>query len=448
MEDLIYRMFSGKKRAESEHERLIYKNTLDLADSHNIFFEADTLVPNDVKMADRVFDAAVNLLEEVGIYCTDTGRTLELDKAEIRRSLQNACPDFTMGHGPETITVSFRHVMDERIPMICGGPDAVPITEDMFIPVHRSYSKINLIDSIAPASFHSMDIERHKFKGTPLAMLDAHKAVKLIKEACRLEGRGGICCFTPPFIDDPKTAISIANPEFMGLGDIQEIYPLTDLKINLNEISRAVHHQSIGSYYNSASILIMGGITTAVPEQFAIEMTAEILKNKVIYRSQMSSIHPNHLQSPASRSPEVLWASFITSMAISRNTHYIHGTVINNFSGPCTESMMYETAVQTIGSTVCGSDYLSGPVSNAGNELNHSGGLDALFMAKTAELATALSLGDANYLCTEIYKKYKGEKPEFGKPFEECYNIKTIEPSEEYYTIYEQAMGQVYDFLA
>ncbi|MDD4497409.1 MAG: monomethylamine:corrinoid methyltransferase [Methanosarcinaceae archaeon] len=447
MEELVYRMFNGKKRTESEHERLIYKSTLDLGESHNIFYEKDSMVPCDVKMADRVFDAAVNLLEEVGILCTDTNRVIELDKTEIKRSLQNSCPAFTMGEGAESIRVVSRHILDRRVPMICGGPSAVPITENMFIPVHRSYAKINLVESIAPASFHSMDLEHHKFKGNPLNMLDAHKAVKFIKEACRLEGRGNICCFAPPFIDDPKAAISIANPEFMGHGDIQEIYPLIDLKANLGEISRAIHHQSIGSYYNSASILIMGGITTAIPEQFAVEMTAEVLKNKVLYQSQMSSIHPNHLQSPASRSPEVLWASFITSMAISRNSRYIHGTVINNFSGPCTESMMYETAVQTIGSTVCGSDYLSGPVSNAGNELNHSCGLDSLFMAKIAELATALSLKDANYLCTELYNKYSGKKPEFGKTFEECYDLKTIEPSEEYYTIYEQSMGQVYDLL-
>jgi methylamine--corrinoid protein Co-methyltransferase len=324
-----------------------------------------------------------------------------------------------------------------------GGPTAVPVSEDQFIPIHRSYTKIKSIECISPATLYENIFE----KNNPLKMLEGHKAVNFVNDACRLEGRLGMCRVSPPFIEDPLTSISIANPKIMGAGDLQEFYPLPDLKADLNQISRVLHYKSIGVPYLASNIMIMGGMTSSIPEQFAIQMVAEFIKNKILYSAHMGFITPSTLQTAASRSLETLWAIFNASMAISRNAHFLHGLVIQNSSGPCTNSMMYETAVQTIGSTVCGVDSISGPIPNRGSTLNHAGGLDALFMIKTAELATALNLEDANYLCMELYKIYANQKPDVGKNFDECYNIINIEPSQEYYEAYDTSLNTIYDIL-
>lgn len=450
MNDLVLRMLKGNKRTRSEHEGLVYNKSMELVADYDIVFDPKTPIPLDVSMADRVFSAAVDLLADVGIYCADTNRVLEFSRSEIRKCIRNSRTSFNAGSGAESTRVSFRKVLDENVPFIIGGPDAVPVSDDMYLPIHRSYAKINLVDSIAPASLHNPNILDHKFnfKGSPLTLSDAHRGVSLIKEACKLEGRPDICCVSPPYIDDIKAAISIANGKTMGSGDLQELYPRPDLEANFDEISRITHYRFIGSYYIASSMLIMGGVTSAIPEQFAIEMTAELLKSSILYRCQLGYIYPSHLQGVASRSLDVLWASFVTSMAITRNTRILHGVVVNNASGPCTESMMYETAVQTIGSTVCGVDSISGPVSSGGNELNHCAGMDALFMAKTAELATSLSLADANYLCLALFEEYRNKKPEFGKKFKECYDLHTVEPTTEYLILYEKAMETVYDMIS
>ncbi|MCQ1534413.1 monomethylamine:corrinoid methyltransferase [Methanosarcina sp. KYL-1] len=448
MEYFISKMLNGKERTESEHERLIYRNSLELVEAHDLTFDPEYPVPVDMRLADRVFSAALNLLEEVGVYSTDTKRVVEFSKSEMRQCIRNSPFSFRIGSNADSTEVRFRNVLDERTPLIIGGPCAVPITDDLFLPVHRSYAKINRVDSVAPASYHCSEYPRYRLKKSPLNMYEAHKAVKLIKEACRVEGRPDICCVSPPFIDDVRTALSISDPQFMGRGDLEELYPKPDLKADLDQMARVIHYRGVGVYYVSSSMLLMGGITSATPEQFAIEMTAEILKSRILYSCPLSFVHPNHLRSPASRSLEVLWASFITSMAITRNSDLLHGIVVNNSSGPCTESMMYETAVQTIGSTVCGADSLSGPVSNAGNELNHAAGLDALFMAAVSELSVSLSLKDANDLCLILFNEYRDKKPEFGKKFDECYDLSRIEPSEEYLDIYERAMEHIYELIS
>ena len=195
------------------------------------------------------------------------------------------------------------------------------------------------------------------------------------------------------------------------------------------------------------SPMVIRGITADSPEQFAVEIVAEALKSQVIYGASVFVKYPAHIN-PAD-SFKTMWASFLASMALSQNNVCFHGSVVNNSAGPCTEMMMYETAVQTIGYVACGCDLLSGPVSNNGNISNHVAGLDAQFMAETARFAVDLSRRDANYLCLELFSRYKHKltSPDIGMSFGECYNIDTLEPSREYLDLYESMIDDVYQTL-
>jgi methylamine--corrinoid protein Co-methyltransferase len=442
----INQMFDGKKRTESEHDSLIYETSLDLVESYGILYDPDELIPN-MDMADRIFDAAIDLIDEVGVLCIDTNRIIEINKKEIKRLLKNPCSEFTVGEGAESTHVSFRNILDEKVPFIIGGPAGVAISDEFFTPAHCSYAKINVASAITPGSLQSL-ATKHYFKENPQNIADAQHTIALVKESCRLQGRPGICCLTPTTIEDIRSAISIANPIFMGKGDLQEIFPKSPLKTELDKLSRVVHYMGTGCYYVSTSYILLGSLTVSIPEQFAIQATAEMIISRVLYRASMVYLHSSSLKGSVSTSPEALWASLISSVAITRNTRILHGVTINNLSGPCTESMMYETALQTIGHTVCGADSLCGPIPNKGSALNHVSGFETLFMANIAEFATSLSLSDANYLCKELYtQKLANKKPEFGKAFDECYDINEIKPTDEYHEVYDKAYNQIYSIM-
>jgi methylamine--corrinoid protein Co-methyltransferase len=330
------------------------------------------------------------------------------------------------------------------MPLIMGGPNASPVTPDLYIPIHRSYSKYRDINAIAPASLDTSSMNTLK-KG-PETLMRARQAVQLVKEACASEGRPDMCIVTPPHIEDPIAAVSVANPRFMGPGDLQEIIPRLDLKINYDELSRVYHYKMTGANY-LCSPMVLRGITTDSPEQFAIEIVAEALKSQVIYGASVFLKYPVHID-PAD-CYKTLWASFLSSMAISQNRICLHGSVVNNSAGPCTEMMMYETAVQAIGYVACGCDILSGPISNNGNIPNHVAGLDAQFMAEVSRFAAELSRKDANYLCMELFSRYKNKlnTPDIGKSFTECYNLETMEPTNEYLDVYEHAIDDIYQIL-
>jgi len=444
MQQIVDMINNGTKIAESEHEKMIYEVCHELADLYEIRYDPKVLVPADKEMASRVLDAAIDLLEMTGVYSIDTKKIIPIPREKTLRSIQNSRSYLNIGEGRDKYLLHLKSGPENKMPLIMGGPNASPVTPDMYVPIHRSYAKYTDVNSIAPAY---LDLPPSNYmKRGPANLMHAREAVQYVKEACALEGRPDMCIVTPPHIEDPVAAVSVANPRFMGLGDLQEIIPRMDLKINYDELSRIYHYRMTGSNYMS-SPMVLPSITTDSPEQFAIKIVAEDLKSQVIYNASVAFKYPAHINSGDYL--KTLWASFIATTAISSNEVCLQGAVVNNFAGPCTEMMMYETALQTIGYVVSGCDILSGPVSNSGNISNHVAGLDAQFMAEIAHFALDLSRKDANYLCLELFSRYKHKltAPDFGMAFNECYNVETVEPRQEYLDLYENMINEVYKIL-
>ncbi|MCL2862597.1 MAG: monomethylamine:corrinoid methyltransferase [Methanimicrococcus sp.] len=440
MQQIIDMINDGTKMTESEHDALVYEVGLALAESYEIKYDPKTLIPADDDMAGRVLDAAIDLLEMAGVYSIEAKKNIFIPREKTLRSIQNSRSYLNIGEGRDKYLLNLNDA-EHKMPLIMGGPNASPVTPDMYIPIHRSYAKYTDVNAIAPAFLDMPPVNSMK-KG-PSNLMHAREAVQYVKEACALEGRPDMCIVTPPHIEDPVAAVSVANPRFMGLGDMQEIIPRTDLKITYDELSRIYHYRMTGSNYMS-SPMVLPSISTDSPEQFAIKIVAEDLKSQVIYGASVAFKYPAHIN------PEdylkTLWASFIATAAVSTNEVCLQGAVVNNFAGPCTEMMMYETALQTVGYVACGCDILSGPVSNNGSVPNHSAGLDAHFMAEIARYATKLSKKDADDLCMELYNRYKDKlmSPDIGLKFSECYNTETIEPTEKFLELREKVISDIY----
>ncbi|MEZ5335638.1 MAG: monomethylamine:corrinoid methyltransferase [Methanolobus sp.] len=119
-----------------------------------------------------------------------------------------------------------------------------------------------------------------------------------------------------------------------------------------------------------------------------------------------------------------------------------------NTAGICTDMMFYETAAQAIGDTVCGRNMLLGPIGRRGSSPDHSSGLESRFMGEMAQLATQLTLSEANKLVAKIYSRYANrlKSPPEGKPFDKCYNIRSeydVEPTEEYLSLYRKISYEI-----
>jgi len=139
--------------------------------------------------------------------------------------------------------------------------------------------------------------------------------------------------------------------------------------------------------------------------------------------------------------PELLWAISVVGQAISRNTHLLMAIAGELASGPCTHMVLYEAAAYAVAGTVSGLNLMAVEVAK-NKYLDHCSGMEARMAAEAGHAASGMKREDANELLKEILKRYQGRIRDapVGKSFRECYNLKTITPSLEYDSIYNDVV--------
>ena len=75
---------------------------------------ASTIVPTDDALADRLFEAGLCLVEELGAFCVSTSRRIQFTRAEILAALAVAPMEVTIGEGNDRATERKRKVEDTR----------------------------------------------------------------------------------------------------------------------------------------------------------------------------------------------------------------------------------------------------------------------------------------------------------------------------------------------
>ncbi|WP_406670626.1 monomethylamine:corrinoid methyltransferase [Methanolobus sp. ZRKC4] len=436
----------GEKRTEREHDIKVFKKSEELALKYGIEYDPRIFVPDDLEAADSVFEAGIELLHSVGIFCRSTQRVINIDEEDILKALNTTNP-LEIGRLKEKVIVANRYPMVSIPPIIIGGPMGGSVSEKMFIYTNLSAAMENVVQGIYSGAMKQFCGEYIQPK-SPLEMLAVLKAARNERLATKIAGREGLALMGPSTPTLPTSYLLLSSGELYSSADPQEVY-MDDLKIDYETLSKCIFHQEHGNHYISGQVPVFGGPCIGTPEGLAIVDVAETLQSKVLAHSSIHASGAVHVDSGSSSTKEVMWASNLSSLAISRNMNYYTARYYWNTAGICTEMMFYETAAQAIGDTVCGRDILLGPVGARGGVPDHSSGLESRFMGEISQMATHLTLSEANKLVAKIYAKYADrlKSPPQGKPFEKCYNIRSeydMEPTEEYLALYRKIS---YDIL-
>lgn len=157
-------------------------------------------------------------------------------------------------------------------------------------------------------------------------------------------------------------------------------------------------------------------------------------------------LHPIHVRHVATSTREVLWVISATGQAFARNAPAIIVADIYPKSGAGTKELLYETAANAIVNAVAG-NHLEGCGSADGNAPNCSG-LEARLMAESA-LAShkmRMSLKEANQWVLNLFPKYEHvftQDGNQGLPFDEVYDLQTIQPKEFWLKMYEEVKTEL-----
>ena len=451
IEKYLKAALEGEEKEEKKHDIAVFKKCRDLASKYNIRYDKNEFVCKDEILADAVFKAGVELLLSVGVYCATTGRVIPIHEEDIRK-FAGVSSRLEFGRLREKVVVPNRTPMDSRAPVIIGGPMGGTVSEENFLTLHLSSANEPIIKGVYAGALEQLDGDSIRVK-SPHEMIASLREAQMTRQAAKIAGREGLALMGPGTPTISQAYMVVSSDDLFSNADPQEVYQLDELKVDYEEFYKIIYHRSMGNHYLTGQCPVFGGPAIGTAEGLAIVDVAETIQSRVMADSSFHASGAVHVNTNSSSAKEILWASNLSSLALSRNMHYHTARYYWNLAGCCTDMMFYETAAQAIGDTVTGRDMLIGPVGRRGAVADHSSGLESRFMGEIAFMAKKLTLRKADEVVGRIYKKYEERlaEPPAGKPFNECYQAVSthdIKPTDEYLALHDSVLSEIKDLLS
>lgn len=227
----------------------------------------------------------------------------------------------------------------------------------------------------------------------------------------------------------------------MRPSDSHEVSQLNELKIDVGALIFTAHYVLAGDMIMSEQMPIYGGYAGGLEETTIVDVAATI-NAFVMTHATWHLDGPVHVRWGITTARETLAVAAHCAMAMDANTHVILGNQYYTVAGPCTLMCLLETAAQAISDTASGREILSGVAASKGVATNYTTGVEARMMAEAAHAAAGMETSRVNGILNKLVSLYEKDyktAPK-GKPFEECYDIVNLVPSQEYMEIYDQAV--------
>lgn len=443
--EVIDRAYTGPIVEEKEFDlKYVAHGVARVIREYDIKFNKDHIIQQDDEMIDRVFEAALDFLEQCGIYHKDTQRLITFSRNEIENTLQEAPSQVAIGEGADSRVFQTRQVEDSRPPQVSGGPIGTPLSEDQYLPIMQSYWQEPIIDLVVPGCFSTI-MGREIRSNSPLEIVASWQETRLGKEAARKAGRPGISRMCVEMsISDVGHLSSISRGGFKPT-DVHVIAMISEMKTNnelLNKIAHSIEQSGvILGFYNP----ILGGLGGG-SEGVAILITAGMMAMHMIYMPDSVESCPTHPFLSNSTHTDIMRAVSVSAATLARNTHLLTEFMTSPVSGPCTDSLLYEcVAMATVAST-CGASRVLGVRSGVGVVENHCTGLEARFNGEVAHVAAGLGRADADGIVKKAVTNYESvmDKKPTGVPFSEAYDLVTLSPNDAWQGIYDRIKEEVY----
>ncbi|NQS91961.1 MAG: monomethylamine:corrinoid methyltransferase [Chloroflexi bacterium] len=442
--EVLQRAETGPIMDEADFERKLVGPTVKkLVKKYDIRYTGDFLINFDNDLADRVFQAGKELATEVGVFNQSASRRITWSLEEIDQALATAHAEGTLGQGEQEVTVISRKPDDAKRMAVLGGVVGIPFPEDMYIPLILSFLKQDIYDIVDGGSLETA--YGHPIKaGTGWEVLGAWREAELAQEALNIVGKPGT----------PYGAVELAPTAMGGLAgvswggyrtfDHHHIPMTSELKINNDLLAIITHLNNLNGYLAPYYNPIYGGHGGGA-EGISVLATGGLILLHQITMGHAFSTRPTHPFYGCDTTPEILWATSLALQGLARNSNLMTAALAGPAGGPGTKTIIYENAAFALMALSSGVSELLGSHSAGGSVPRHGSGLDPRICVEIARTMEGLSREHANELLKRIVPLYLAdlEKKPIGKPFEEVYDLDTIEPTPEWQGIYDEVREEL-----
>ena len=191
---------------------------------------------------------------------------------------------------------------------------------------------------------------------------------------------------------------------------------------------------------------IFGGYVGGV-EETAICDVATMIASFAIFDCDIHLDGPIHIRWGTTMARGTLQVAAHAAAAIDANTDLLLANQYYPIAGPCTEMCLLETAAQAITDTGSGRELLSGSAAAKGVVQDKTTGMEARIMGNAAATAAGMKVSDLNDILNKLVPYYEAQytNAPAGKTFQECYDVKTVKPTQEYLEVYDKAVATLRD---
>ena len=229
--------------------------------------------------------------------------------------------------------------------------------------------------------------------------------------------------------------------------DSHEVSQLNELKVDLDAVSVIAHYHGNSDIIMDEQMPIYGGYAGGLEETAIVDVAAHI-NAFVMSGASWHLDGPVHIRWGSTNTRETLAVAGWASAAISKHTGFLKGNQYYPCSGPCTEMCFLELAAQSMTDTASGREILSGVAAAKGVVTNKTTGMEARMMGEVSRATCGLEIDEVNKIIDRIVSSYENNysKAPAGKTFEECYDVKTVTPTDEHVKVYSDAKKKLESF--
>jgi methylamine---corrinoid protein Co-methyltransferase len=418
----------------------------EIVKKYDIKYDANTPVPSDDAMADRVWQAGWELYREVGLYNTDTHRIIKVSDDEIREALYQAKDQYWVGAGKDAVLWKHRQVEDKNPPFCLFSPD-ITIDENLFYSMCLAYMQEPLMDGFcAPILEDAMGMKINS--GAPSEINGCTEHIYKMRLAAKQVGHPGTFFVAVGTAEHDSGQIAVSNNEWgVRQTDARIIGTLTEFKTADTLLNRVVHCNQYGCYAGNLTGAIYGGWCGG-SEGVAVATVAYSLNGLIAYGSIFNQQFPFHLNYGSNTTRELLWSISMAGQAMARNSKLLYTS--NGFanSGPMTEMLFRETAAHALVSTVSGW-HLWEMASTRNKYKNRATPMEARIGMEVGHAAArqGMTREKANEIALKLLAKYEDQAATAskGSMYQECYNVDTAQPTQEHYDMFRKIKDEIAD---
>ncbi len=443
--ELCERSHHGPTLAKDDWDMTVVDGTAEMVDKHRLAWDKQQLIPRDDELMRRLFQAARELLINIGVYNLSTNRVIRLSPDEIDAGLERQKQTLVMGEGKDAVTLRPRRPEDRRRPLIWAGNPGCPTPEHLFFPTVKSWLQEHVTDLITCGSLATID-------GIPVRggeaseVLAVKKELQLLRQARLETGRPGIGMLAAESAVSEIGDLAAADQQGLRPCDAHLVAMFNELMIDRGNLVRAANSLAYGMRNASLACTMVGGLGGDAPGATVVIM-ASMLAANLLCLADYHLCHPIHITSVATTAPGCLWLQSACCQSFAQNAPAIIVCDVYPKSGGLTRELLYEAAANALLITVSGG-HIEGCGAADGNR-PHGTGLEVRLMGEVSRAAvrSGLTREQANGLVLNLLAKYQhvltapGGNP--GRPFDQCYDLVTLRPVAEWERMYGEVKAEL-----